>query len=134
MLAGIHYWGISEKVAKAHIQTPLQYYEDRVSFDGVVLRNFISDCGAVCMSNLSDLTTDILKDVITYCKLSGYSVILSTVVGRSTATQQAILKKGGFKCVDVGHSHRCLEKTHHVFMLRIPEDQFTMKGYERAQV
>lgn len=134
MLEGIHYWGISEKVAKAHIQTPLQYYEDRLSFDGVVLRNFISDCGAVCMSNISALTTSILKDILIYCKLSGYSVILSTVVGRATGTQRAILEKGGFVCADAGYSHRCLSKTHHVYVLRIPEEEFIVKGYEKATV
>lgn len=129
----IHSWGIKESVAKTHIAASIIYGSDYVEIDGLFLGNFSSDCGAVCLSQLRNVTEEALANVLTYCKLSGYSVIISTVVGKDVVDQRKILEKAGFVCVNSGESHRTPSKEHHVYVLRIPEEQFTYKGYMRAQ-
>lgn len=131
-MSGISHWGISPEVVKAHFGNKVRYSgEDSVLCGNYLrLRVLPSDCGSVIMSGISEATLDDLKNAIEYCRLSGYSLLIGTVVYDKDEKMVGIL---GFTVKTLGPSHRNPHKTHRLVHFHIPESKFEVFGYKKTE-
>ncbi len=130
-MSNIAYWGISKEVCQKYFGTSVKYSSQEVVKCGYVsLRNLVSDCGAVTISNISCAEGDDIKNALEFCRLSGYSLIVGTVTDEETAEA---LEKLGFEVKRLGCSHRNPSKPHYLVHYHIPEDKFKVFGYNKTE-
>jgi len=141
MAGNIHYWGLSgEKATAFKKKYPFLHIEFPSGIDNcvkigtgpynvVIIRNFTSDCGAVQLAHASSATKEILDAIKDYCSLSGYSVVIATLVSREIEGYVNLYESCGYKVVDSGHSNRTSSKKHAVLVMRIAKEDMIKKGY-----
>jgi hypothetical protein len=136
MSGNIHYWGVKEEVFKALFDKSSITYKKNDGYTGnsvyigmIRLENYAGDCGVVTMHNISSAGKHDFEGAIKYCSLSGYSVLIGTLVGYNVAQQKKVMEDLDFVAVSSGKSNRNNSKYHHMMVLRIPDSQMEKKGY-----
>ena len=123
-------WGLTDFQIKKEFPTAV-FSVGYVKINGVFIRNFPADCGAVFLTGANAVSTDALKDVVKFCSMSGFSKIFATVVfhPQYSRLHQVLdaFKAARFKLVFKGKSNRNPEKNDYVFVKYIRNCKH--KGY-----